>query len=161
MSAEGEATGFDDALRERWTRRAQRRVAEAGLRTGAARTRVIQVLATHGQCLIGAREIVQHLRDGGATGSQASVYRVLDELSGLGLLRRSVDDQGASRYEIADDDHHHHHFVDEQTGAVEAFEDAELEKAIVAAAARLGMDLTSHDIVLKGRRRGDAEPRGG
>ncbi len=62
------------------------------------------------------------------------------------------DDQGLARYEIDDASHHHHHVVDDETGRVEAFEDADLEAAVVAAARRLGIELTGHDIVLRGRR---------
>ena len=45
-----------------------------------------------------------------------------------------------------------HHFVDEQTGAVEAFSDDELERAIDAVAQRLGVTLSGHDVVLRGAR---------
>lgn len=143
---------MNPALRDRWLARAERRMADAGLRAGAARSRVVTLMAEDGQCLVGARDVVDRLRARGAGGSQASVYRVLDELTGLGLLRRSLDDQGLARYEIDDASHHHHHVVDDETGRVEAFEDADLEAAVVAAARRLGIELTGHDIVLRGRR---------
>ena len=143
---------MNPALRDRWLARAERSMAEAGLRAGAARSRVVAVMAEDGQCLVGARDVVDRLRDRGAVGSQASVYRVLDELTSLGLLRRSLDDQGLAQYEIDDAAHHHHHLVDEDTGRVEAFEDADLEEAVIAAARRLGIELTGHEIVLWGRR---------
>jgi Fur family ferric uptake transcriptional regulator len=60
---------------------------------------------------------------------------------------------GVARYEIADPQRHHHHFVDEQTGTVEAFQDDDLERAIDAVAQRLGVDLSGHDLVLRGSRR--------
>ena len=113
---------MNPALRDRWLARAERSMAEAGLRAGAARSRVVAVMAEDGQCLVGARDVVDRLRDRGAVGSQASVYRVLDELTSLGLLRRSLDDQGLAQYEIDDAAHHHHHLVDEDTGRVEAFD---------------------------------------
>jgi Fur family transcriptional regulator, ferric uptake regulator len=125
----------------------------AGLRAGAARARVVELLASEGQCLIGVLAIVDRLRANGASGSQASVYRVLDELLGLGLVRRSNDEHGVAHYEIADPETHHHHFVDDETGAVEPFEDASLERAITAAAERAGIELTGHEIVLRGSRR--------
>lgn len=127
-------------------------MADAGLRAGAARRRVIDVLAEDGQCLISPRQILDGLASRGQPGSQASVYRVLDEMTGLGLLNRAVDDQGSARYEIHDPQHHHHHVIDEDTGRVDAFHDDDLEEAIHRAAARLGIELTGHDVVLKGRR---------
>lgn len=144
---------MDTALRDRWLARACTRISSAGLRSGAARTRVVELLAREGQCLIGVQEIVDRLRAEGSPGSQASVYRVLDELQGLGLVARSIDAQGVSRYEIADPEAHHHHLIDDATGAVEPFEDPALERAIAAAAVRAGIELTGHEIVLRGRRR--------
>ena len=139
-------------LRDRWLERAHQRTDRAGFRSGAARTAVIEVLARDGQCLLTAQEIIERVRARGS-GSAASVYRIIDQLFGLGLLHRLDGRDGVARYEIADPEHHHHHFVDEATGTVAAFADADLERAIEGAAARLGLELTGHDIVLRGTRR--------
>jgi Fur family transcriptional regulator, ferric uptake regulator len=125
----------------------------AGLRSGAARTAVVELLAREAHCLLSATEITDKLR-AQQTGSAASVYRVIEELFDLGLLHRLDGRDGVARYEIADPDHHHHHFVDEQTGAVAAFADEQLEQAIDAVADRLGIKLTSHDVILRGGRLG-------
>ena len=143
---------MDQKLRDRWLQRAHQCTDGAGLRAGAARTAVIEVLAQDGQCLLTAQEITERVRARGA-GSAASVYRIVDELFALGLLHRLDGRDGVARYEISDPEHHHHHFVDEATGGVEAFADASLERAIADVAARLGIDLTGHDIVLRGTRR--------
>jgi Fur family ferric uptake transcriptional regulator len=142
---------MDAKLRDRWLERAHERIDGAGLRAGAARAAVTEVLASDGQCLLTAQEITERVRARGA-GSAASVYRIVDELFALGLLHRLDGHDGVTRYEIADPEHHHHHFVDEATGGVEAFADAALEQAIKDAAARLGIELTGHDIVLRGTR---------
>jgi Fur family transcriptional regulator, ferric uptake regulator len=143
---------MDPHLRDRWLAHVQRRISRAGLRTGAARQAVIELLAREGQCLLTAQEITDLLRSEGS-GSTTSVYRILDELFELGLLHRLDGRDGIARYEIADPDEHHHHFVDEATGSVEAFSDNALEQAIHAVADRLGIDLTGHDVVLRGTRR--------
>jgi Fur family ferric uptake transcriptional regulator len=142
----------DPEVRDRWLAYAQRRTTGAGLRTGAARAAVIELLAREGQCLLSPQEITDRLR-GKGSGSAASVYRVLDELFELGLLRRLDGRDGIARYEISDPEHHHHHFVDEASGTVEAFTDDELERAIDAVADRLGIQLSGHDVVLRGKRR--------
>jgi Fur family ferric uptake transcriptional regulator len=141
----------DPELRDRWLAYAQRRTNGAGLRTGAARAAVIELLAREGQCLLSPQEITDRLRSQGS-GSAASVYRVLDELFELGLLHRLDGRDGIARYEISDPEHHHHHFVDEATGVVEAFTDDALERAIDAVAERLGIQLSGHDVVLRGTR---------
>jgi Fur family ferric uptake transcriptional regulator len=142
---------MDPKLRDRWLEHAHRCTGGAGLRAGAAREAVIEVLASEGQCLLTAQEITELVRAGG-TGSAASVYRIIDELFTLGLLHRLDGRDGVARYEIADPEHHHHHFVDESTGRVEAFADDGLEHAIEDVAARLGIELSGHDVVLRGRR---------
>jgi Fur family transcriptional regulator, ferric uptake regulator len=142
---------MDVALRDRWLARAQERVIGAGLRTGAARTAVMELLARDGQCLLTVQQITDALRAQQA-GSSASVYRIVDELFELGLLHRLDGRDGIARYEIADPERHHHHFVNERTGEVEAFSDDGLERAIEALAERLDLDLSGHDVVLRGRR---------
>ena len=112
---------------------------------------MIELLAREGQCLLTAQEITDRLRAQGAA-SAASVYRLVDELFALGLLHRLDGRDGIARYEIADPEHHHH-FVNEATGPVEAFSDDALEHAISDVAARLGIDLAGHDVVLRGTRR--------
>lgn len=143
---------MDPELRDRWLAHANELATGAGLRSGAARTAVMELLARDGQCLMSAQEITDRLRAQGS-GSAASVYRVIDELFELGLLHRLDGRDGVARFEIADPQRHHHHFVDEKTGDVEAFSDEALEEAIAGVARRLGFELTGHDVVLRGARR--------
>jgi Fur family transcriptional regulator, ferric uptake regulator len=147
----------DIDLRDRWLTHAIGRMTAAGLRSGAARTAVVELLARDAHCLLSATEITDKLRLQ-HTGSAASVYRVIDELFELGLLHRLDGRDGIARYEIADPDHHHHHFIDEQTGTVDAFSDEELERTINAVADRLGIKLTSHEVVLRGVRHINRHP---
>ena len=140
---------MDAALRDRWLERADRRLTGAGLRAGAARTAVVELLAREGQCLLTVQEISDLLRAGRAA-SPASVYRVIDELFELGLLHRLDGRDGVARFEIADPERHHHHLVDETTGEVHAFSDDALEQAIAQVGRRLGIQLTSHEVILRG-----------
>jgi Fur family ferric uptake transcriptional regulator len=143
----------DEALRDRWLARADRRLSGSGRRAGAARRAVVELLARDGQCLLSPQEIIERLRPEGA-GSPSSVYRALDELHELGLLHRLDARDGSARYEIADPLRHHHHFLDEASGDVRPFTDDALEQAIDAVAERLGVRLTGHDVILRGRPRG-------
>ncbi|MFT4036030.1 MAG: transcriptional repressor [Patulibacter sp.] len=140
---------MDEAARNRWLTEAQRRTREAGLRSGQTRKAVMELLATEGQCLLSAQEVIDAITTQG-TGSRASVYRVLEDLGELGLLRRMDGGDGLTRYEIADPSHHHHHAINDATGEITAFTDPVLEAAIEAIAARLGMKLTGHDVTLRG-----------
>jgi Fur family ferric uptake transcriptional regulator len=126
-------------LRERWLEEAQRRLSGGGRRAGAARTAVVELLAREGQCLVSAQEIIERLREADV-GSPASVYRTLDELLALRLVHRLDGRDGMARYEISDPERPHHHFVDPA-----------LDRAIEAAVERLGVEMTSHDVILRGR----------
>lgn len=136
--------------RDRWLAFAEERLAAAGLRAGAARTAVVETLATDGHCLISAQALADALPAGGA-GSVASVYRALEQLHELGLVRRVIGDDGVTRFEIADPAGGHHHLVDPESGAVRPFVDAGVERAVREAARRLGVALDGYDLVLRGR----------
>jgi Fur family transcriptional regulator, ferric uptake regulator len=130
----------------------------AGLRASAGRQAVVELLGRQ-SCLLTAQEIADELRAEGSAGSTATVYRALETLYELGLVRR-FDAEGVARYEPLDPSgDHHHHIVLEDSGDVIPFEDEELERAIEGLGERLGMVVTSHDIILRARPVDDA--RGG
>lgn len=139
---------------DHWLQHADRRLREAGLRTSAGRSAVLEKLADR-RCLVSAQELAHELRAGGGAGSQATVYRTLETLHGLGLLHRFDGGDGVARFEPADPTgDHHHHLVDEETGEVVSFEDRELEEALAGLGERLGVEITGHDVILRGRRAG-------
>jgi Fe2+ or Zn2+ uptake regulation protein len=122
----------------------------AGLRASAGRQAVVELLGRQ-SCLLTAQEIADELRADGSAGSTATVYRALETLHELGLVRR-FDADGVARYEPVDPSgDHHHHIVLEDSGDVIPFEDEELERAIAGIGERLGMVVTSHDIILRAR----------
>lgn len=136
-----------------WQEHAERRLRAAGLRASAGRNAVVALLGGQ-HCLLSGQEIAQRLREQGGAGSTATVYRTLETLHGLGLVRRFDGGDGVARYEpAAPGGEHHHHLVDEETGAVVGFEDAELERVIEGLGERLGIELTGHDVILRGRTR--------
>jgi Fur family ferric uptake transcriptional regulator len=121
----------------------------AGLRASAGRSAVVELLGRQ-SCLLTAQEIADHLRDEGSAGSTATVYRALETLYELGLVRR-FDADGLARYEPVDPSGDHHHHIVLDSGDVVPFEDAELERVIAGLGARLGMVVTSHDVILRAR----------
>ena len=138
------------AARTRWLEHANVVLRGAGLRASAGRSAVVELLGRQ-TCLLSAQEISDSLREEGSAGSTATVYRALETLHELGLVRR-FDADGVARYEPVDPSgDHHHHIVLEGSGDVVPFEDAELERAIAGLGRRLGMALTSHDVILRGR----------
>jgi Fe2+ or Zn2+ uptake regulation protein len=135
--------------RTRWLEHANIALRGAGLRASAGRSAVVELLGRQ-SCLLTAQEIADNLRDEGSAGSTATVYRALETLYELGLVRRFEAD-GVARYEPVDPSGDHHHHIVLEDGDVVPFEDAELERVISGLGDRLGMVVTSHDVILRAR----------
>jgi Fur family ferric uptake transcriptional regulator len=109
---------------------------------------VIELLASQ-PCALSAVEIEGALREAGHPTGRASVYRALELLVEHGLVERIEVGDGQSRFERAGE-HHHHHLVCELCGRLVAFDDPGLEKAIDRLSARLGVEVSGHDVLLRG-----------
>ena len=132
-----------------WSERARNDLRDAGLRAGAARLAVVDLLADE-RCCLTAQEIHERLRASGRPIGVASVYRVLELLVDRRLVQRVDVGTGVARYEAAHGDDHHHHLVCGDCGKVEAFSDESLERAIHGAAGRVGYEVAAHEVLLHG-----------
>ena len=133
-----------------WRDHAEARLRAAGHRAGSGRRAVIEVLARH-DCLMTAGDILAELRGGGRRIGFATVYRALETLRELDLVRRVDAGTGSAAYEPVDPSgDHHHHVVCERCGDVTPFMDEELERSIARLSRRLGGDIRSHEVVLRG-----------
>jgi Fur family ferric uptake transcriptional regulator len=129
-----------------WAELATRRLDEAGYRSGAARRRVVELLAEE-RCALTALEIDRRLDSVG----RASVYRTLDQLEQLQLVQRVEIGSDAAGYERVDADAHHHHLVCDECGRLAPFADRPLERAIAAISRDTEFEVAAHDVVLRGR----------
>lgn len=103
------------------------------------------------ECVRTAREIDDALRRESRDIGIATVYRALELLHGLELLKRLDVGDGPALYEPVDPSgEHHHHLVCERCGRVGAFEDEQLERAIGRLARRLDYEVDGHEVVLRG-----------
>jgi Fur family ferric uptake transcriptional regulator len=135
------------SMQKTWTDDAQRRLREAGYRNGPARVAVIGALDAE-NCCVSAADVHASL---GNTVGLASVYRVLESLHAVGLVRRVDVGDGIARYEpLRESGEHHHHLVCTECGKVEAFDDPALERAIRRVEAKSGYAVDQHDVVLQG-----------
>ena len=133
-----------------WREHTEVRLREAGRRSGSGRRAVIEVLARH-NCLMTANDILAELQRGSSTIGFATVYRALETLTELGLVRRVDPGTGAAAYEPVDPSgDHHHHVVCDRCGDVAPFEDDDLERTIEQLSRRLGREIESHEVVLRG-----------
>ena len=133
-----------------WSAHVHAVLSQAGLKRGASRERVIELLATK-PCALSAVEIEDELRANGRPTGRASVYRVLDLLVEHGLVERLEVGDGQARFERSHPDgEHHHHLVCDRCGRLVAFDDPGLERAIGRLSERLGVRIDSHDVLLRG-----------
>ena len=134
-----------------WREHAEARLRAAGHRSGSGRRAVIEVLARHG-CLLTAGDILAELREERRGIGFATVYRALETLGELGLVRRVDPGTGSAAYEPVDPSgEHHHHVVCDRCGDVTAFADDALERTIEELSRRLGHEIESHEVTLRGR----------
>ena len=133
-----------------WANHVRSVLSEAGYRSGGARESVVRLLDRQGCCL-SAQDIHDRLRSAKRPVGIASVYRALDTLAELRLVKRVDAGDGIARYEpLLPDGDHHHHLVCRDCGKVEAFSDPSLEQAIDRAAGSSGYTVDEHEIVLTG-----------
>jgi Fur family transcriptional regulator, ferric uptake regulator len=121
-----------------------------GLRQGGARRAIVELLGEQDCCLT-AQEILDRLRATDRKVGIASVYRILDLLTGAGYVQRIEVGSGTFRYEpIHRSGDHHHHLVCDSCGKVEPFEDRALERVLHRVEGSSGYDVSLHDVVLHG-----------
>ena len=133
-----------------WREHTEARLRAAGHRSGSGRRAVIEVLARH-DCLMTAGDILAELRGAGHPIGFATVYRALETLTELGLVRRVDAGTASAAYEPVDPSgEHHHHVVCDRCGEVTPFVDEELERSIARLSRRLGGEIHSHEVTLRG-----------
>lgn len=133
-----------------WTTEAREALAAAGYRRGGARAAVVELLGRQ-NCCLSAHDIHDRLRRARRPVGIASVYRTLETLAELRLVKRVDAGDGIARYEPATSGgDHHHHLVCRDCGKVEAFSDSRLERAIDRVAGGLGYAVDEHEVVLVG-----------
>lgn len=150
----GRVSHESGASGQTWATHAREVLQRAGHHRGAARDRLIDLLARQ-DCALSALEIEAGLRDrhpGARPIGRASVYRALELLHDHELVTRLELGDGVARYEPADPrgEHHHHHLVCEQCGQLVPFDDAGLERSINQLSRRLGFDTKEHEVTLRG-----------
>ena len=133
-----------------WSDHALARLGAAGYRRAGARESVVEFLSRQ-NCCLSAHEIHDGLRKARRRVGMASVYRALETLAELRLVKRVDAGDGIARFEpLRPDGDHHHHLVCRDCGRVEAFSDPRLERAIDKIAHGVGYAVDEHEVVLTG-----------
>src|SRR5947209_20126394 len=99
------------ALGVAWRKFALGVLDDAGYRSGGARRAVVELLGRQ-NCCLSAQEIFDRLRAARRPVGIASVYRTLETLADLRLVKRVDAGDGLAPYEPARPDGvHHHHLI--------------------------------------------------
>lgn len=139
------------AIQAGWAEHALATLQAAGYRRGGARTAVVEALARH-DCAVTALALDDELRRRRPAVGRASIYRALEQLEQLGLLRRLEVSRGVAGYErIESGGEHHHHAICRECGRMIPFEDASLERAINKVSGRMSFDAAEHEVTIRGR----------
>ena len=120
---------------------------EAGLKATLPRVRILEILEASEQKHVSAEDVYKALLDAGEDVGLATVYRVLTQFEGAGLVIRHHFDTGHSVFEL-DRGGHHDHMVCIKTGRVIEFENAEIEKLQHQIAEEHGYELAEHSLIL-------------
>ena len=120
---------------------------KAGLKVTQPRMRILEILETSSGKHLTAediyRELIQHHSDIGL----ATVYRVLTQFEGAGLVLKHNFEGGQAVYEI-DRGKHHDHMVDVDSGKVIEFASEAIEKLQHEIAEKHGCEIVDHSLVL-------------
>lgn len=120
---------------------------KAGLKVTLPRVKILQILESSEQHHMSAEDVYKSLMEAGEDVGLATVYRVLTQFEGAGLVVRHNFDGGHSVFELERGDHHDH-MVCTDTGTVIEFHNEEIERLQDAIAAEHGYEIVGHSLVL-------------
>src|SRR5210317_258532 len=120
---------------------------KAGLKITLPRLKILEILEGAKARHMSAEDIYKKLIRSGEDIGLATVYRVLTQFEGAGLVTRHNFEGGHSIFELDDGDHHDH-MVCVDTGEVVEFVSEEIEKLQHDIAEKYGYELIDHSLVL-------------
>ena len=119
----------------------------AGLKITLPRLKILEILERARARHMSAEDIYKDLIQSGEDIGLATVYRVLTQFEGAGLVTRHNFEGGHSVFELDDGDHHDH-MVCVDTGDVIEFVSEEIERLQHEIAEKYGYELLDHSLVL-------------
>lgn len=124
-------------------------IRKAGLKVTLPRVKILEILENSDARHVSAEDVYKELLANGEEIGLATVYRVLTQFEGAGLVERHQFDGGHSVFELNRGDHHDH-MVCIQCGTVEEFYDDSIEKRQQEIARKKGFEISDHSLVIYG-----------
>jgi Fur family ferric uptake transcriptional regulator len=122
---------------------------DAGLKVTLPRVKILQILESSENKHLSAEDVYKALLEAEEDVGLATVYRVLTQFEGAGLVERHHFEGGHSIFELTSDDHHDH-LVCNSCGRVEEFFDEVIEVQQEKIAKKYGYTITDHSMYLYG-----------
>lgn len=122
---------------------------DAGLKVTLPRVKILQILESSENKHLSAEDVYKALLEAEEDVGLATVYRVLTQFEGAGLVERHHFEGGHSIFELTSADHHDH-LVCNSCGRVEEFFDEVIEAQQEKIAKKHGYTITDHSMYLYG-----------
>src|SRR5690554_3146129 len=122
---------------------------KAGLKVTLPRLKVLEILETSEQRHMSAEDVYKALLEMGEEIGLATVYRVLTQFEGAGLISRLSIEGGHAVFELEDGGHHDHLFC-VKCNRIEEFVDEVIEQRQLAIAEQHGFEMTDHSLYIYG-----------
>ena len=120
---------------------------KAGLKVTLPRVKILQILESSEGKHMSAEDVYKALLEAEEDVGLATVYRVLTQFEGAGLVVRHNFDGGHSVFELARGEHHDH-MVCTESGRIIEFIDESIEKRQREIAKKHGYEIVDHNLVL-------------
>jgi len=127
---------------------------KVGLKVTQPRKRILELLEEADGKHMTADDIYRVLMQAGEDLGLATVYRVLHQFEGAGLVVKHNFEGGQAFYEL-DSGEHHDHMVCLETGKVIEFINQEIEEIQSKIAAEHGYEIVDHSLVIYVRPKSD------
>jgi len=124
-------------------------IRQAGLKVTGPRVKILTILEHSDRRHLSAEDVYKALLDAGEDVGLATVYRVLTQFEGAGLVTRHHFEGGQSVFEL-NRGGHHDHLVCVRCGKVVEFVEATIEARQEAIAKRHGFSIEDHSLVIYG-----------
>lgn len=121
----------------------EQRLRDAGYKLTNARLTVLHVIEAAGGHLTSA-EILDRVNEANSSIGRASVFRTLDLLTQLAIIRPTYIDSSITPTYVLLPGGHHHHIICTNCSRVIEFDDCGLESMTAELEARLNVHLTGH-----------------
>jgi Fur family ferric uptake transcriptional regulator len=132
-------------------KRENQEIRRAGLKVTSPRVKILEMLESRSDNdrHLTAEDVYKALLHEGSEIGLATVYRVLTQFEGAGLVKRHHFEGGNSVFELERGEHHDH-IVCVKCGRVQEFSDPLIEKRQAEIAASLDFQLSDHSLCLYG-----------